>query len=71
MNRKERLDYLVEQFSVEYRDLKTPEDQEGKKRLLRSLMNLRADDSFVENEGWHAAASLIIYIYLLLYFLFR
>ena len=41
MNRKERLDYLVEQFSVEYRELKSPEDQEGKKRLLRSLMNLR------------------------------
>lgn len=27
--------------SVRYRDLKTPEDTEGKKRVLRSLMNIR------------------------------
>ena len=44
MNQNERLDYLVEQLkedSGEYRDLKTPEDTQGKKRLLRSLMNIR------------------------------
>ena len=44
MNQKERLDYLVEQFkedSVQYRDLETPADPAGKKRILRSLMNIR------------------------------
>ena len=40
----ERLAYLVEAFkadSGEYRNLKTPADTEGKRRLLRSLMNIR------------------------------
>ena len=44
MNQNERLDYLVERFkedSVQYRDLETPADPAGKKRLLRSLMNIR------------------------------
>ena len=44
MNQNERLDYLVEQFkedSGDYRNLKTPADPAGKKRLLRSLMNIR------------------------------
>ncbi len=44
MNQQERLDYLVEQFkedSVQYRNLETPRDNAGKKRLLRSLMNIR------------------------------
>jgi O-acetyl-ADP-ribose deacetylase (regulator of RNase III) len=39
-----RLDYLVEEFkadSVQYKDLQTPEDTEGKRRILRSLMNVR------------------------------
>ena len=39
-----RLDYLVEEFkadSVQYKDLQTPKDIEGKRRILRSLMNLR------------------------------
>ena len=39
-----RLDYLVEEFkadSVQYKDLQTPEDIEGKRRILRSLMNVR------------------------------
>jgi|GEM_PF-7127492 len=27
--------------SVQYKDLQTPEDNEGKRRLLRSLMNIR------------------------------
>ncbi len=40
----ERLDYLVEAFkadSVQYKDLQTPDDTEGKRRILRSLMNIR------------------------------
>ncbi len=44
MNQQARLDYLVERFkedSGEYRNLKTPADTEGKKRILRSLMNIR------------------------------
>ena len=39
-----RLDYLVEEFkadSVQYKDLQTPKDTEGKRRILRSLMNVR------------------------------
>ncbi len=44
MTQAERLEYLVEQFkidSVQYKDLRTPEYTEGKRRLLRSLMNIR------------------------------
>ena len=44
MDQNERLDYLVEQFkkdSGEYKDMATPRDTEGKKRVLRSLMNIR------------------------------
>lgn len=44
MTQNERLDYLVEEFkedSVQYRDLETPKDTENKKRILRSLMNIR------------------------------
>ncbi len=44
MDQRERLDYLVQKFkedSVRYRDMDTPEDTEGKKRILRSLMNIR------------------------------
>ena len=44
MDQQERLDYLVERFkedSQQYKDLKTPEDTEGKKQILRSLMNIR------------------------------
>ncbi|MBQ3335073.1 MAG: protein-ADP-ribose hydrolase [Eubacteriaceae bacterium] len=40
----QRLDALVEAFkmdSVRYRDVQTPPDTEGKRRLLRSLMNIR------------------------------
>ena len=39
-----RLNYLVEEFkadSVQYKDLQTPEDTEGKRRILRSLMIIR------------------------------
>ena len=41
---EQRLDYLLDAFktdSVEYKDLRTPEDAESKQRLLRSLMNIR------------------------------
>ena len=41
---EQRLDMLVEAFkadSVRYKDLQTPEDNEGKRRILRSLMNIR------------------------------
>lgn len=41
---EKRLDYLVEEFkadSDEYKDIKTPDDMEGKRRILRSLMNIR------------------------------
>ena len=44
MTQNGRLDYLVEEFkadSVQYKDLQTPKDIEGKRRILRSLMNLR------------------------------
>lgn len=44
MTQNERLDLLVEKFkedSVQYRNLETPADTEGKKRILRSLMNIR------------------------------
>ena len=44
LSQEERLNYLVEEFkadSGEYRYLETPEDLAGKRRLLRSLMNIR------------------------------
>ncbi len=44
MTQDQRLDYLVEEFkadSVQYKDLRTPADTEGKRRILRSLMNIR------------------------------
>ena len=44
MTQEQRLDTLVEAFkadSVRYKDLQTPADTEGKRRILRSLMNIR------------------------------
>ena len=44
ITQEQRLDYLVEEFkadSGEYKDLKIPADQERKRRILRSLMNIR------------------------------
>ena len=44
MTQEQRLDTLVEAFkadSVQYRELRTPADTEGKRRILRSLMNIR------------------------------
>ena len=40
----QRLEYLVEAFKAEsdqYKDLQTPEDTEGRRHLLRSMMNIR------------------------------
>ena len=48
MNQTQRLDYLVEAFkedSGEYRNMQTPADIEGKRTLLRSLMNIRMPKS--------------------------
>jgi hypothetical protein len=44
MDQNERLNYLVEQFrkdSLQYRNLEIPPDPAGRKRILRSLMNIR------------------------------
>ncbi len=44
MTQEQRLTYLVEAFkadSGEYKELETPNDSEGKRRMLRSLMNIR------------------------------
>ncbi|MBR3270548.1 MAG: protein-ADP-ribose hydrolase [Clostridia bacterium] len=44
MTQPERLEYLIGKFkneSARYRDLQTPRDTAGKRRLLRSLMNVR------------------------------
>ena len=44
MTQAQRLDFLVEAFkadSEQYRNLQTPRDTEGKRRILRSLMNIR------------------------------
>lgn len=44
ITQEERLDYLVEEFksdSGEYKNLQTPGDMAGKRRILRSLMNIR------------------------------
>lgn len=44
MTQEQRIDTLVEAFkadSVQYKNLQTPEDSEGKRRILRSLMNIR------------------------------
>lgn len=52
MNQEERLGYLVEKFkedSVEYRDLETPRDGEGRQRVLRSLMNMRMPGEMAED----------------------
>ena len=41
---EERLDYLVEEFkadSAEYKEIQTPNSTEDKRRILRSLMNIR------------------------------
>ncbi|MBR6427564.1 MAG: protein-ADP-ribose hydrolase [Clostridia bacterium] len=44
MTQTERLDFLVEAFkadSEQYKNIQTPTDANGKRRILRSLMNIR------------------------------
>ena len=44
ITQEQRLDFLVEEFkadSDEYKNLETPKGTEGKRRILRSLMNIR------------------------------
>ena len=44
MTQAERLDFLVEAFkadSEQYQNIQTPTDENGKRRILRSLMNIR------------------------------
>ena len=44
MTQTERLDFLVEAFkqdSEQYKNIRTPADTDGKRRILRSLMNIR------------------------------
>ncbi len=44
MTQMERLDFLVEAFkedSEQYKNIQTPADTDGKRRILRSLMNIR------------------------------
>ena len=44
MTQTERLDFLVEAFkadSEQYQNIQTPTDESGKRRILRSLMNIR------------------------------
>ena len=60
LSQEERLNYLVEEFkadSVEYKNLKTPDDPAEKRRLLRSLMNIRmprrmADDVLAVQDAY-------------------
>jgi len=52
MTQEERLEYLVEEFkteSGEYRSLRTPRDPEGRRRVLRSLMNVRMPGPMAED----------------------
>lgn len=52
MAQNQRLDYLIEEFkidSVQYKDLETPKDTEGKRRILQSLMNIRMPKAFSDD----------------------
>ena len=52
MDQLKRLDYLVETFkedSIQYKEIATPKDTEGKKRILRSLMNIRMPKSLPQS----------------------
>ena len=55
ITQEERLDYLVEEFktdSGEYKDIETPKDTEGKRRILRSLMNIRMPRNISSDVLW-------------------
>ena len=52
LTQEQRLDYLVEKFkadSDEYKNLETPKDTDGKRRILRSLMNIRMPKEMAED----------------------
>ena len=52
MTQEQRLNFLVEEFkadSDEYKNLETPADTEGKRRILRSLMNIRMPKRMTED----------------------
>ena len=52
MTQEQRLDFLLEEFkadSDEYKNLKTPKDAEEKRRVLRSLMNIRMPKNMAED----------------------
>ena len=52
MTQEQRLDFLVEEFkadSDEYKNLETPKDTDGKRRILRSLMNIRMPKDMAED----------------------
>ena len=83
MTQDQRLAYLVEQFkadSGEYKDLETPKDTEGKRRILRSLMNIRMPKAFsddvlaVQDEyltGRAEEKGIVSAVFLPVYFAFR
>ena len=52
LTQEQRLDFLVEEFkadSDEYKNLETPKDTDGKRRILRSLMNIRMPKDMAED----------------------
>ncbi len=52
ITQEQRLDFLVDEFkadSDEYKDLQVPGDTDGKRRILRSLMNIRMPKRMAEN----------------------
>ncbi len=52
VTQEQRLAFLVEAFkadSVAYKDIETPKDTEGKRRLLRSLMNIRMPGAMADD----------------------
>ena len=52
MTQDQRLGFLVEEFkadSDEYKNLETPKDTYGKRRILRSLMNIRMPKDMAED----------------------
>ena len=83
MTQNQRLDYLVEEFktdSAQYKDLETPKDTEGKRRILRSLMNIRMPKAFsddvlaVQDEyltGRAEEKGIVSAVFLPVYFAFR
>ncbi len=59
MTQEEKRLYLIKELLNEqpqYREMEIPQDEREQKILLRSLFNLRIDDTFVQDSGWYAAA---------------